>query len=507
MWCLILGLLTVLQTTMAYKVLDTAEEWVQIQQRGLKDIGATQKGAARRLQDDWATMFPKTQARCDQVDERVANPMLHAGTVREWADDDRRPIAEYEPMQGVTVACIHKDSIGEEWGGFGVPVALLEEIARDDMLYVLVSPADNYDAFTFCKNILSQANHRNIEYIGKTLDTWWTRDYGAFWATNSKDGAFVVDHIYNRVYKVDWDFGGCRINDNEVPIAMAKHFHVPVEKAPAVLTGGNYMVTMGGDVMLVDKVYDNNQPSLAISNGFRPFTNWTADEVQMKLKETLRKHYGIRNVYTPSDPQDTYIDHVDTWGKFVKGADGEEVLVLGRYPEGNINYAAMEQLVLDVTRLMTNATGRVPTIKRVTLAEQDTDGSYVYGFYMNSLMLNQKLFVPTIAGKNGTAIEVGSAADRLNQHALSEWEDILGEGFTVFGYSFNVPAVGAGHDEYPPENDASTWNIWFTWDALHCRTRGVPDLAYFKPKRTCGDVKKAYKQAACCGNPHGTIDL
>mmetsp|Transcript_8891 Transcript_8891/g.15451 ORF Transcript_8891/g.15451 Transcript_8891/m.15451 type:complete len:170 (-) Transcript_8891:1273-1782(-) len=124
----------------------------------------------RRLLDDefWnATFASTTQARCDQVDAAVAPSISRKRNRRVKAKaDDRRPIAEYEPMQGVNVACIHKDSLGNEWGGFGVPVSLLEEIAKDSKLYVLVSPAGDDDAKAFCADLLSNvAKAENIEYI------------------------------------------------------------------------------------------------------------------------------------------------------------------------------------------------------------------------------------------------------------------------------------------------------------------------------------------------------
>jgi agmatine/peptidylarginine deiminase len=433
----------------------------------------------RRLLDDefWNASFPSTQSRCDQVDANVAP---YVSSKQDFTPVDRRAIAEYEPMQGVSVACIYKDSLCNEWGGFGVPISLLEEIAKDVKLYVLVSPADDAVAKAFCSNLLHNVDEESVVYIDKTLDTWWVRDYGALWVTNSQDGAFVVDHIYNRVYKVEWDYGGCRVNDNNVPAALAQHLGVKHEYAPAVLTGGNYMVSTKGEGMAVNKVFVNNAQSKQNESGFKPFNDWEDDAIEEELKKVMAEYYGIKHFYTPSDPQDTYIDHVDTWGKWVQDSDGLEVLVMGKYPEEDKNSAAMESLVGNVTADITAATGEAPVIKRVTLAKVGPTGT-TYGIAINSLILNNKLFVPLIAGANGTATEEGSDADLLNKQVLEEWQTILGEKFTVIGYEHDVPAPGAAHDEYPPENDASTWNIWFTWDALHCRLKGVPDINFFAP--------------------------
>lgn len=123
------------------------------------------------------------------------------------------------------------------------------------------------------------------------------------------------------------------------------------------------------------------------------------------------------------------------------------------------------------------------------MAKEGADDKYVYGFYMNSLMLNKKLFVPIIAGEDGRATTHGSTAGLLNKAALAEWEAILGDGLIVIGYTFNVPAPDAAHDSYPPASDASTWKMWFTWDALQCRTQGVPEIGNNRPKEDINDAR------------------
>lgn len=259
------------------------------------------------------------------------------------------------------------------------------------------------------------------------------------------------------------------------PEVMAQHLGVPLERSGVVLAGGNHMVNGKGEGMSVDKVYDDNKQGTQTESGLEPFHDWADDAAE----DNVRK--GIEHFYTVTDPQDTYIDHVDTWGKWVQDTDGNEILVLGKYPKGDDNYEAMEKLVENVTNEITATSGEAPTIKRITLAMSDAEGT-TYGFYMNSLIFNKKLFVPLIAGVNGTQVSPDSGSNLLNKQALAQWEFVLGDDFTVIGYSHDVPAIGAAHDAYPPENDAFTWNIWFTWDALQCRVKGVPEIERFAPK-------------------------
>lgn len=89
---------------------------------------------------------------------------------------------------------------------------------------------------------------------------------------------------------MDWAFGGCQVHDNEMPRALAQHFDVPVEKAPVVLTGGNYMVNTEGGGMCVDKVYEDNNKSLAEKNGFKPFNDWAEKDIKTQVQRVMREH-------------------------------------------------------------------------------------------------------------------------------------------------------------------------------------------------------------------------
>tara|TARA_R110002050_G_scaffold58676_5_gene131525 strand:- start:622 stop:906 length:285 start_codon:yes stop_codon:yes gene_type:complete len=62
------------------------------------------------------------------------------------------------------------------------------------------------------------AKMSHVHLIDMLLDSWWTRDHGPWFVnrklSNGDNEVLVVDHTYNRIQKVEWDEGGCRMYDN-----------------------------------------------------------------------------------------------------------------------------------------------------------------------------------------------------------------------------------------------------------------------------------------------------
>ena len=147
----------------------------------------------------------------------------------------RRLLAEYEPMAGALVAYMHQNAHGLPWSlpgsAFGVPMALLKEIADRDALYVLVSTQDGADPATQEGGVRAAeadlvrggVRKDRVHYIAVPLDTWWVRDYGPLWTLVDGEVA-VVAHVYD---------GGqppkCRLYDSRVPAQVAQALGVRLE--------------------------------------------------------------------------------------------------------------------------------------------------------------------------------------------------------------------------------------------------------------------------------------
>lgn len=362
------------------------------------------------------------------------------------ADGARFSIPEFAPAKGVLVAYIDQDSLLMNWGGFGVPLALLKLIAMHDHLFVLVSPPTESTNRKVMKELRqARVNMGNVHLLPTLLDSWWTRDFGPYFV-NRQVGAsqeiLVEAHTYNRVHPVTWDEGGCRRNDNHVPCRVAKYLGIPCEVSNLVLTGGNFMA---------------DEWSTAASTGLGRSDNPQLTGAQ--FDSALITKYGVANLITFPDPQATYIDHVDTFSKFIGG----KRVVVGSVPDGHPdtpNYPAIVALF----------EGQGYTVLRVPIAAHDGDGGFVQGFFMNSLALNNRLYVPVITPDGPTS----TVAANLNEDALQAWRSALGNTWNVLPVKY-VPSF----EDFPMT--PATWHQWFTWDALHCRLHEIPDISFWDP--------------------------
>ena len=110
----VFGLIAAATETDAHQIINTANEWSSIHKRSSrlvkKNTIPPEQHVAHQLFDDtfWNETFLNTQSCCDQVNASIiGNTPVPSG-------ENRRFIAEYEHMQGANVACIYKDSLGNE---------------------------------------------------------------------------------------------------------------------------------------------------------------------------------------------------------------------------------------------------------------------------------------------------------------------------------------------------------------------------------------------------------
>ena len=187
-----------------------------------------------------------------------------------------RNIAEYEKMQGVLIRY-----------PFGIPIDLIVEIAEDVKIFCLVSN-NQQDA---AQNALINAgvDASNIDLILGETDSYWTRDYGPWWVVNGENKMSVVDFTYNRP----------RINDNQAPLKISEHLNVPYYASDIIHAGGNYMTDGLGTSASSDLVFEENL------------------NTNEQILDLMNSYYGIDNYHVINDPNNTYIDHIDCWGKYL----------------------------------------------------------------------------------------------------------------------------------------------------------------------------------------------
>ncbi len=325
-----------------------------------------------------------------------------------------RNIAEWEPMESVIVAYE---------GDFGIPYTAIAEMSQDCMVTVLVS--NSAEESTASQKITSNGgNAEHLDFVYHAVNSWWARDYSPWFIAVNDTGVAIVDFPYNRP----------RPQDDDVPIVMANHLNLPLYGMDVIQTGGNYMTDGLGISASTDLVVEEN-PSLS----------------ENEIQERMQNYLGIENYIISPDPLGDYIKHIDCWGKFL----APDKVLISQVPENDPRYNDYEA----VAQIFANENcsyGYPFEVVRVQVAEKS---SWDVTPYTNSLILNNKVFVPT------------SGSD-LDDPAIQVYEE-------------NMP----GYEIIPVFSSSS----WLNTDALHCRTHGVADrqMLYIKHTPIHGEIEYA----------------
>ena len=311
-----------------------------------------------------------------------------------------RNVAEYEPMQGVLIRY-----------PFGISTSIIREMAEDVIVYCLVSSSQQNSAYNSMNN--ADVDMGNVEFIVGSTDSYWTRDYGPWWVVDGNGDYAIVDFTYNRP----------RPNDNDAPYKVSEHLDVPYYSADFISTGGNYMtdgfgISASAHIAYTenDECNTNNQSSIPL-----PPCEYVDD--------VMGDYYGIDTYHVVADPNNEYIDHIDCWGKFLS----PNRLLIREVPTSHPQYDEIEDVV-DYFQSVSTSDGGLWEIFRVYTPNDQP--------YTNSLILNNKVFVPIMN---------------------SSWDD---EALEVYQIAM------------PDHEILGFTGSWQSTDALHCRAKGIPDISY-----------------------------
>lgn len=305
-----------------------------------------------------------------------------------------RAIAEWEPMSAVLVRY-----------PFGIPVEFIKLLATADTVITLVS-GSSQESTVRTRYQNAGVDMSRVKFIYAPTDSYWTRDYGPWFIINGQKKVSVLDFNYNRP----------RENDNKVPQYFDEYLGTPFYAMNVVHTGGNFMCDGYGTAASTTIVYTESSSALGISNA-------TVDE-------RMLNYMGIDNHIVVQDPNNTYIDHIDCWGKFL---DVDKILIR-KVPTSHAQYNAIEAMA----SYWANKTSKWGNKYQVYRAYNPNNEPY-----SNSLILNGRVFVPITGSSN-------------DNNALQVYRDAM-PGYQVIG----VPNT--------------TSNQWESTDALHCRTHEIAD--------------------------------
>lgn len=297
-----------------------------------------------------------------------------------------REVAEFERMSAVLVRY-----------PFGLPVALIAAMAQETPVVTLVSSISQENSVR-AQYAAAGMNPASYSFLQASTNSYWTRDYGP-WFVESGGEISVLDFPYNRP----------RPQDDDVPLAVAASLGLEVFGMPLIHTGGNWMSDGYGCAASTELVVEEN-PGL--------------DEAE--IAQLVRDYAGVERYFIRPDPNNTYIDHIDCWGKFL---DVDKVLIR-EVPASHAQYAEIEAAAAWFAQTL-SGWGTPYQIYRVWTPNNQP--------YSNSLILNGRVFVPI----------TGSSWD---DEALAVYEAAL-PGYEVLGFT----------------------GEWQSTDALHCRAKGIAD--------------------------------
>ncbi len=290
-----------------------------------------------------------------------------------------RFVAEWEPSLGALIRY-----------PFGLPYAMIRDLASDKLLYILCSAASQSACTT---NLTSNGvNTSNVRYITANTDTYWTRDFGPWFIKDAEDALKIVDFPYNRP----------RPNDDAVPEIVANYLGVPAYDLPVTHTGGNIMTDGKGKAMSTSLVLEEN-----------------SGLTQAQINQQMQNYLGISDYRLFDDPNNTYIDHIDCWAKLV---DVDKVIIR-RVPTSHAQFAAIEAVATQWSSQLSS----YGTPYRVYRVDTPNDEPY-----SNAYINGKRIYVP----------QMGTSGDAA---ALEVYHSAM-PGYQVTGYTHtNFESTDAIH--------------------------------------------------------------
>lgn len=281
---------------------------------------------------------------------------------------------------------------------FGISYALIKEMSLDAKVFTIVSNQTQEN--TVRSNYTQQGvNLANCEFIHAPSNSYWTRDYGPFFIAEGNEKVSIVNFPYNRP----------RPYDNDIPIQVANYLGMDYYNMNIIHTGGNYMTDRMGVTASTDLVWTEN-PTLT----------------PQQINQTMNEYMGTNTYHVVPDPNNTYIDHIDCWAKFLAA----DKILIRQVPPSHPQYSAIEAAAAYWSQ-QTSSYGTPYKIFRVNTPNNEP--------YTNAFILNHKVLVPVMNNANDAA-------------ALAVYQQAM-PGYTILGFT----------------------GSWQSTDALHCRTKEIPD--------------------------------
>jgi len=211
-----------------------------------------------------------------------------------------RNVAEFDQIQGALIRY-----------PFGIPMTVIEEIAKDITLTTIVASTTQKNT-VIQQYVTNGVDTSHCDFLIAPTNTYWTRDYGPWFESDTNNQIGIVDFPYNRP----------RPADDEIPKKVAEMLGIPWFGMNLVATGGNYM-TDGMGISASTTLIQTENPTLS------------PEQISQKVHDYL----GVDTYYLREDlnPPE-YIEHIDCWGKFL----APDKILLKKVNPNHPNYTLIE---------------------------------------------------------------------------------------------------------------------------------------------------------------------
>jgi agmatine/peptidylarginine deiminase len=209
-------------------------------------------------------------------------------------------VAEFNRMQAVLIRY-----------PFGISYQVIKEMSEDTKVVTIVA-STTQQSTVLNSYISNNVNVANCLFLIAPSDSYWTRDYGPWFVFDANGAPGIVDFPYNRPN---------RPNDDDIPVKVAQYLGINLYGMNVIHTGGNYMTDGMGISSSSDLVWTEN-PTLT----------------HAQINTMFQNYLGINTYHVVPDPNNTYIDHIDCWGKFL---DVDKVLIRS-VPTSHAQYDEIE---------------------------------------------------------------------------------------------------------------------------------------------------------------------
>jgi len=232
----------------------------------------------------------------------------------------------------------------------------------DNVLCCVSSPSQQSQAYSMMN--AAGVNMANIEFFDTVDGSVWIRDYGPFCIYD--DGGLSI---------TDMRYGGGTMD--QIPIYIAQHYGLPWFQSNLIHHGGNHITDGNGMGFFSTNITNHN-------------SGWTIEQIRAEMQAYL----GLDSLVVFPTMQGDMTGHCDMFVKLLS----DTLFVVGEYASpgdaiGN-DYYYLNQLAADLDA-MQNLDGRDFEVVRLPMNPIESGSYNVNRTYTNSLILNDKVLVPT----------------------------------------------------------------------------------------------------------------